>query len=539
MRNSIYRKNHWLIGGVRLMLATKGLSYASRNFPEKTAIIDGNHQFSYQEFASRTAKVKQSLIQLQVHKGDRVAQLMLNEFRYLEVTYGVMAAGAIIVPLNTRLNLVEIVDILNDSGAEVLYLHKEFLSIIPELKTQVKKLRHIILAEDEDLAEGFNGIEGVHSYEPLLREQKEEIFIVEDIHENDVAGIFYTGGTTGRSKGVMLTHKNIVTNAFHCVISLPYTENDTYLHAAPMFHLAEAGGIFGTTMVGGTHAFIRSFTPRDVLETINKIKPTCMLLVPTMINMLIHSPDFAQYDVSALKKLLYGGSPMAPELLKKCARLMPQVEFYQGYGMTEAAPMLSLLKSKDHVGKRLVSCGQTVQGVEMKVVDSKGNELPAGEIGEFIAKGPNIMKGYWNLPEETSKAIRDGWYYTGDMGYKDDDEFFYIVDRAKDMIISGGENVYSAEVESVLYKHPLVLECAVIGVPDAKWGEAVKAAVVLKSERSVTEEELILYVRQHLANYKVPKSVDFMSELPKSGPGKILKREIRKQYWNGQSRVIN
>ena len=521
------------------MLATKGLSHASRNFPEKTAIIDGNHQFSYKEFASRTAKVKQSLIQLQVNKGDRVAQLMLNEFRYIEITYGVMAAGAIIVPLNTRLNLVEIVDILNDSGAEVLYLHKEFLSIIPELKTHVKKLRHIVLAEDEDMAEGFDGMEGVHSYERLLREQKEETFTVEDIHEDDVAGIFYTGGTTGRSKGVMLTHKNILTNAFHAVVSLPYTENDTYLHAAPMFHLAEAGGIFGVTMVGGTHAFVRSFTPGDVLETINKIKPTCMLLVPTMINMLINSPDFNQKDASALKKLLYGGSPMSPELLKKCAELMPQVEFYQGYGMTEAAPIVSLLKSKDHVGKRLLSCGQTVQGVEMKVVDSKGNELPAGEIGELIAKGPNIMKGYWNLPEETSKAIKDGWYYTGDMGYKDEDEFFYILDRAKDMIISGGENVYSAEVESVLYKHSHVLECAVIGVPDAKWGEAVKAVVVLKTANSVTEEELILYVRQHLANYKVPKSVDFMTELPKNGTGKILKRDLRMQYWNGQSRVIN
>lgn len=520
---------------VKLMLLTKGLSYAARSFPNKTAIIDSQQKLTYKELSIRTAKLKDSLIGLEVKKGDRVALLMLNGFRYLEIMYGVLATGAAMVPLNTRLNLVEIVDILNDSGAEILFVHREYLPLVSKLKTQVPCLRHIILAEDEQV----EGMEGVHSYELLLKKQLQTVFSADDIHEDDLAGIFYTGGTTGRSKGVMLSHKNMVSNAYHVIANFQYNENDTYLHASPMFHLADGASTFSITMVGGTHTFIRSFTTKSVFDCIEQNKVTCSILVPTMINFILNDPNFDRYDLTTLKKIIYGASPISETLLEKCSKLLPQAEPYQAYGMTEASPILSILKPKDHGGERIKGCGQSIQNVEMKVVDPEGNEVPVGKIGEFIAKGPNVMKGYWNLDEETASVLRNGWFYTGDIGYKDDDEFYYLVDRAKDMIITGGENVYSIEVENTFYKHPAVLECAVLGVPDEKWGEAVKAVIVLKPQNNVTAEELHTFASQQLANYKVPKTIEFIYELPKSGAGKILKRALRDQYWPEQARAVN
>lgn len=528
------------------MLIPKGLVHAARMFPVKTAIIDENKTFTYSQFAMRTAKVKESLSKLDVKKGDRVACLMLNDFRYLELLYGVTALGAIIVPLNTRLSPEELSFILNDAGVEVLYIHHEFLSMLPEIKQNVKGIRHVILAEDE-----VNSIIGSHDaildYEELLNSQSDKPLSLEGIDEDDIAGLYYTGGTTGRSKGVMLTHKNIVINAFQSVLFYGcMKESDIYLHAAPMFHLADGAFTFSVTMLGATHTFIRSFTPQGVLKLTEETKVTSSLLVPTMINLLLNSPEIDQYDVSSLRNIFYGASPMSINLLKRGIEKFPNMRFWQAYGMTEAAPILTYLLNTDHTlngteqeMKRLASGGRPVPGVEMKVVDPEGNELPDGEVGEFIAKGPNIMKGYWNLPEETEKALLNGWYYTGDMGYKDSHHYFYVVDRAKDMIITGGENVYSVEVEQVIYQLPEVLECAVVGVPDEKWGEAIKAVVVLKNNHSISEDEIIAFVHQKLANYKVPKSIDFVAELPKSGAGKILKRNLRDQYWNELSKRVN
>ncbi|MBO8163476.1 MAG: long-chain-fatty-acid--CoA ligase [Brevibacillus sp.] len=525
------------------MLLTKGLLYAARSNPNKTAVIDGAQSYTYAELAARTAKVKGMLNVLGIKKGDRVALCMLNSFRYLELLFGITAHGAIVVPLNTRLSAGEISFILEDAGAEALFIHEEFLPMIPAIKRTVKGLRQVILAEDAETAEAV-GDDAVLSYEELLRQQPEEVLSAEGIHEDDIAGLYYTGGTTGRSKGVMLTHKNLVSNAYHVALGFAYSEDDVYMHAAPMFHLADGASTFAITLVGGTHTFVRSFTPVKALEVIQQARATCCLLVPTMVNMLIHTPEFHQYDLSSLRKLMYGASPMSSGLLKTCMQLLPDVQFFQGYGMTEASPVLSILNGKHHLlgvkgrERLLVSCGQAVQGVEMKVVDADGKELPVGQVGEFAARGPNIMKGYWNMPEETAKAMRGGWYHTGDMGYKDEDNFFYVVDRAKDMIITGGENVYSTEVEDVLQQHPAVLECAVIGVPDERWGEAVKAVVVLKEQTAVDEEEILAFVRGKLANYKVPKSIDFAKELPKSGAGKILKRSLRDQYWQGRTRNV-
>jgi long-chain acyl-CoA synthetase len=524
------------------MIITKQLLYATRTFPQKLAVIDGPHRYSYKQLAERTVKLKRSLQKLGVNKGDRVGFLMHNDFRIMELMYGVTALGAVVVPLNTRFSVEENAFVLNDAGIKVLYIHRDFLPILPKLEKHVSTLCHVILAEDKDIVDSYREI-NVLSYENLLVEQPVEGLTYDGVQEDDIAGLFYTGGTTGRSKGVMLTHKNLVINSHHVALNVEYNKNDIYLHAAPMFHLADHTSTFAITLTGGTHAVVRRFNSQKVLQVIEEVGVTAALFVPTMINMILHDGDFHHYDTTSLRFVLYGASPMSVDLLKKARSLMPAAQFIQVYGMTEAAPLLTVLKPKDHVingtwkeEKRLSSCGQAVQGVEIKVVDPEGSEMPTREVGEFIARGPNIMKGYWKLPDETAKAIRNGWYYTGDMGYKDEEDYFYIVDRAKDMIISGGENVYSVELEQVLCAHPAVHECAVFGIPDEKWGESIKAAVVLKQNNSVTEDEILSFVRQKLANYKVPKSIDFLPELPKSGAGKILKRKLRDQYWDQDAR---
>ncbi|AOV07152.1 long-chain-fatty-acid--CoA ligase [Sporosarcina ureilytica] len=517
------------------MLLPKGLLYAARSYPDKIAVVGGNHRYSYQQLEIRTAKVKASLSKLGAKKGDRIGLLLLNDFRYLELMYGATALGAIIVPMNTRFSVEEHIYVLEDAGVEILYVNKEFLTLIPEIQKRVPTIRHIILAEDEN-DQALLENKQVESYEKLLVSEPIEILTYDDIHEEDIAGLFYTGGTTGRSKGVMLSHKSLVANAMHVVINFKNKKEDIYLHAAPMFHLADQASTFAVTLTGGTHVTLRQFTPKGFLEIVEQERVSMTMLVPTMINMILHSADFEKYDTSSLQFILYGASPMATELLKKTMNLLPRISLIQAYGMTEAAPILTLLLPEDHNvsneqnEKRLTSCGKPVQLVDMKVVGPDGNELPTNEIGEFVARGPNIMNGYWRLEDETSKVLQDGWYSTGDMGYMDEDGYFYVVDRAKDMIISGGENVYSVEVEQALYMHPAVLECAVFGAPDKEWGEVVRAAVVLKPGVTSSEEEILTFLRTKVANYKVPKSIEFLLELPKSGAGKILKRVIRDQF---------
>lgn len=522
------------------MLITKGLLFANRTFPNKTAIIDGEDTFTYREFTSRTAKLKAALQNMGIQKGDRIGILMLNNFRYLEIMYAATSFGAIVVPINVRLTAPEVSFILNDANVETLFIHQEFIPMVKEIKENVNSLKRIVLAEASTQDRDYI------LYESLIHEQSANTLTIEHVNEEDVAGLFYTGGTTGRSKGVMLTHKNLVNNAFHAALNLKYHEKEIYLHAAPMFHLADQASTFAITLVGGTHAHIRTFSPEKVLYAIETHKITAVLLVPTMINMVIHSPQFNRYNVKNLQKILYGASPISVEVLKKAMSLLPNTQFIQAYGMTEAAPIVTVLRAEDHIVndnpktlKRLQSCGQAVQGVELKIVDPNGREVRGHEVGEIVVKAPNIMKGYWNLPEETARALQNGWYFTGDLGYKDDEDYVYIVDRAKDMIISGGENIYSTEVENVLYEHSAVLECAVIGIPDEKWGEVVKAVIVLKEGEYPTRDEIITFMKGKLAPYKVPKEIEFVSALPKSGAGKILKRHLRNQHWKEKERRVH
>lgn len=514
------------------MIITKGLMYNAKHNPNNLAIIDGNKQYSYQEFAERTAKLKESLKTRGIEKGDSVGILMYNNFRYLELFYAITAIGAIAVPLNTKLSLKELEYIMKDSELKMLFLHNEFLQYIPYFQENISEIKEYILAEDEER----DSVEVTH-YERMINNENVTELTFDNVNEDDVAFLMYTGGTTGKSKGVMLSHRNLMQNYFHGLIAQYLLFNSSLLYSSPLYHLGGCGRVIALTSQGKTHCFLRKFTPKAFLETVQNYKITDASLVPTMINMVLNDKEFEKYDVSSLKTLSYGASSMPVELLKKVMKALPGVKLFQAYGMTETSPILTVLGPQDHVvngdvkqERRLASAGQSVQGVEVRVVDAEGNDVGENQVGEVIARGLNIMKGYWKKPEETASALRNGWYYTGDMGILDEDNYIYIIDRKKDMIISGGVNIYSVEVENVIYAHPDVIEAAVIGVPDQKWGEAVKAIVVKRQNSQLTDGDLKDFIRDSLASFKVPKSIEFIDELPKTAAGKILKRSLREKF---------
>lgn len=521
------------------MHIAEGLKHARKVAGNREAVVCGETRYTWEVFDQRTDALARGLASLGVQRGDRVAVLMLNCHRYLELYYACARMGAAIVPLNIRLARPEIVFILNDSEAKALVVDKTFASYIAGRDT-VPSVETVIYNGEVTPSDMINFedvvIGGSHMQETVDQE----------MDDDDLAGLYYTGGTTGRARGVMLSHKNIVSNAVHALLATGYNQRDTWLHAAPMFHLADVGSIFAITMVGARHVFIPMFNPVHVLEAIQNEKVTCTILVPTMVNAVLNHPDAGTYDLSSLKRLVYGASPMPLEVLKKGLQKWGQI-FAQGYGMTETAPLLTGLDTWEHVVdgtpeqvRRLNSVGKEALGVEVRVVNAEGDDVQPGEIGEIIARGPNIMLGYWRMPEATAAAIVDGWMHTGDLATVDEDNYIYIVDRSKDMIISGGENVYSVEVENALYTHAAVLECAVIGIPHSKWGEAVHAVVVCKPGMSVSEEELLVHARSQIAGYKVPRSVEFqLDALPKSGAGKILKRDLREKYWTGKRKNVN
>jgi long-chain acyl-CoA synthetase len=524
------------------MNIAQGLAHAVKVAGNRPAISCGEAEYTWSQFAYRTDCLARGLADLGVRRGDRVAVLMLNCHRYFELYYACARMGAVIVPLNTRLAPPEFNFILDDSEARMLVVDKTATSFMSkdESFSSIQQIVYSGSQTEEAPAEMLH-------YERLVQQgAARRASADQEVGEDDLYGLFYTGGTTGRAKGVMLSHNNIVSNAMHFIMATGIDERDVYLHAAPVFHLGDLGGAFGAAMQGACQVFLPQFQPVQVLQTIQANRVTMTVLVPTMINVLLNHPEVDNYDVSSLRALIYAASPMPVELLKKGLRKWGQV-FLQGYGMTETAPVLTMLRQWDHIVdgtpeqvRRLSSCGKQVLGVEVRVVTARGEDVKPGEIGEIIARGPNVMLGYWRMPEATAEALKDGWMHTGDLATVDEEHFLYILDRAKDMIISGGENIYSVEVEQALSTHPAVLEAAVIGIPDEQWGEAVHAVVVCKPGMQASGEELIAHTRTRIAGYKVPRSIEFRTEaLPKSGVGKILKRELRQPYWVDKSRNVN
>jgi long-chain acyl-CoA synthetase len=515
---------------------TQGLRRAVQIKPNGPATAFASRRRTWAQTQDRVARVAGALSALGVHRGDRVAILALNSDRYLELMYAIPWIGAAMVPINTRLAAPEIEYILADSGAVALFIDGAMAHHLSALDGKIRGVREIIWLDDIASPEGMLHYEDLTAYETA-----DDVGAAND----DLAGLFYTGGTTGQSKGVMLSHTNLVVNAMNAVAGMGFNADTAYIHSGAMFHLADGASSFGVTMTGGRHAFVPRFEPVEVLQTIASEKITHAQFVPTMINMLVNHSRFKEFDLSTLSFILYGASPMPEGVLRKAIEVMPHVRLMHGYGMTEAAPIVTLLDPKyttlsGPFAGRLKSCGQVALGCEVKVVDADRKEVPRGTTGELAVRGANIMTGYWNKPDETAAVLENGWYYTGDGAYMDREGFVFIVDRLKDMIISGGENVYSAEVENAISLIPGVGEVAVIGVPDEQWGERVHAIIVAKPGVTLTADDVMTHCRDQIAGYKCPKSVDFRATaLPLSGAGKVLKRELREPYWKGYTKAVN
>jgi acyl-CoA synthetase (AMP-forming)/AMP-acid ligase II len=505
--------------------------------PSATATIFGDRHHSWEQFRDRVARLAASMRALGVKPDSRVAILALNSDRYTEYYLACWYAGAAVVPMNIRWTVAENAYSLNDSQAEVLFVDAAFTPMLAEIRQSANALKHVIYMDDDAVPDGMLG------YEDLIANARP----CEDAERGgeDLAGLYYTGGTTGFPKGVMLAHRAIWYNNLLVTRLFGLTAQSRYLHAAPMFHLADGAASGGVTAIGGTHIHIPMFDVDALIDTIDTHQVTHVLLVPTMINMLMQKEDLDVSRLASLTRILYGASPMPEGLMIDVMKRLPDVQFVQAYGQTELAPLATVLEGQFHVlegpqAGKIRSAGRAVPGTEIKIVDEAGQGVARGEVGEIIARGPGTMLGYWNLDEQTASTLIDGWVHTGDGGYLDDDGFVFIADRMKDMIVTGGENVFSAEVESAISKHPAVADVAVVGIPDEKWGEAVHAIIVPREGESVTTEEIIAHCKDHIANYKWPRSSELRHEpLPLSGAGKVLKRDLRAPFWEGKERQVN
>jgi long-chain acyl-CoA synthetase len=490
------------------------LRRASSVAADATAVCCGDVALTYAETWQRCRRLVGGLLDLGVVPGDRVAIVAPNCHRYLELYQAVPGAGMVFVPLNQRHTDAELRYALEDSGTRVLFTSRDTSG----LRDCVE---HVI-----DLDAG---------YEALLAGSEPADF--PDLDETTLAGLFYTGGTTGASKGVMLTHRNLLANTFNLQAFAAFRPDTSWLIVAPLFHAAGSVAVLATVWNEGRHIVLPSFDAAGALDLVEAHRVTDTLVVPTMLAALSDEQLGRPRDTSTLRTISHGGSPVATETLRRAHHAFPDTHLFHLYGTTETAPIATTMRDEERLldDPQARSCGQAAVGVEVEVVGPDGNVLPPGDVGEVVVRGPNVMAGYWNKPEQTAAAIVDGWYHTGDLGYTDDRAFIYLVDRAKDMIVTGGENVYSTEVEDVLYRHPAVLEAAVFAVPDTVWGEAVHAVVVLREDvDGVEAAELIRHCRTSIAGYKVPKAIDVRAEpLPKSGAGKVLKRELREPYWKG------
>jgi long-chain acyl-CoA synthetase len=515
---------------------TQSLKRAAQVRPHGTATVCGTRRRTWSESAVRVARAAAALRQLGVAEGDRVGILALNSDRYFEAYYAIPWAGAVLLPLNTRLIAADLEYMLNDAEACVLCVDEAFVHLLPALRERCPQLRHVVyLGDDPAAGEGLAGWEGlVARSEPMADAGR---------NGQDVAGICYTGGSTGRPKGVMLSHANLVANAVNAIYMIGYDASSIFLHAAPMCHLTDGMSTVAITMAAGTHVFIPKFDAQQVLQQVAEHKVTNVTLVPTMIAMLLEVPGIETMPLDSLRQFMFGSAPMPDATLKRAVEIWPEMLFLHGWGMTELAPigtMLPMSMRKPAIaGERLRSCGQPMPNLELLVVDTEGREVPRGTTGEIVVRGPTVMLGYWKKPAETAAAIRDGWFHTGDAAVMDEDGYVYIVDRLKDMIISGGENIYSTEVENAISLMPGVAEVAVIGIPDDKWGEKVHAIVVPREGVELTGEAVQAWARGRIAGYKVPRSVLIRQErLPLSGAGKVLKSELRAPYWAGRGKAI-
>jgi fatty-acyl-CoA synthase len=537
-----------LSGGIALIVPLNEYDFLKRALVvhrDKEAIVSGDLRLTYGEFGERVFRWANLMRTLGVEKGDRVAILMPNSHRILEAFFGASLLGVILMPLNFRLVPDDFEYILNHGGAKVLVIEEELASLIEPIRQRLTSIQHFLAANDD----GKVSAEGWQDYETLLAESESQEPAPVEIDENEASALLYTSGTTGKPKGVMLTHRNLYINAMNSICEFGIREDDVYLHTLAQFHCNGWGVPYAVTGMGATHVIIRKFEPAEFFKLVKQEQVTFACMPPTMINMALnHTLDEA--TIAALpKNTRIGTAGSAPPMASiQGAQEKFGWRVIQIYGLTETSPFLTVSKIKptmqhlpdDEKLRVQTKTGYPMIGVDIRVVDDEGNDIApdSNEVGEVIARSNVVMKGYWLQPEATDAVIVDGWFHTGDMALLDGEGFIEVVDRKKDLIISGGENVSSLEVEGLLYKHPAVLEAAIIAAPDERWGEVPAAIVVLKPGAQASENELIEFCRERLAHYKCPKKIDFLDVLPRTATGKIQKNLLRDKFWAGKTKRV-
>jgi acyl-CoA synthetase (AMP-forming)/AMP-acid ligase II len=517
------------------MRQTQSPHRAVQQFPDRVATVYQGRQQTFRQLHGRVARLAGALQTLGMRAGDRVGMLALNSDRTLEFYLAVWWAGGVVNPVNTRWSAAEIAFSLQDCETAILFVDDAFVPMVPALREQAPCLQTLLYIGDAPVPHGFQGAEqALAAAQPVADALRSG---------DDLAGVFYTGGTTGRPKGVMLSQEALAANSVLSLVTSPLDRDAVLLHSAPLFHLGGLSALMRSLVVGTTNVFLPGFTPGGVLKAIAEHRITSLMLIPVMLQFLLDDPAARDADLSSVRVVGYGASPISEALLERAFNLLPQADFVQGYGMTELAAGVTYLTAEYHsaagrqLGK-LNSAGRALNGIDVRIVDVEGNEVPRGQVGEIAVRSPCVMSGYWNLPDVTAQALRDGWMFTGDAARMDEDGFVFIVDRFKDMVVSGGENIYCGEVEAALTGHPAVSAAAVIGVPHAQWGEAVHAVIVLRPGAEATGQDIQAHCKALIAGYKCPRSVEFVAALPISGAGKVMKYKLREAHWGGRGRAV-
>ncbi|MBW1877864.1 MAG: long-chain-fatty-acid--CoA ligase [Deltaproteobacteria bacterium] len=515
---------------------------AVRLFGRKPAIIDGDRRFTYAEFGERVDRLCNALLSRGLERGQRVAVLATNSHPLLEAYFGVPQAGAILLPVNIRLSAREIATILEHAGASILLVDADFAELVEQVRRRLGRPLRVVW-----IGERVPGRDADEHYERMLEEASAGPPPKIDLDENDVAELFYTSGTTGRPRGVMLTHRNLYLHALSFLVNFRCAESDVQLHTISLFHVNGWGTPQAITAIGGTHVMLRKFDVGEVLRLVEQERVTRFLAVPTMLAMILEHPDIGRYDLSSLELINTGGAPTPPEMVRRAERLLG-CQVVGGYGLTETSPLICFAADKSYLSeasddariRRRASTGLPLVGTELTLFDEQGRELPwdGRTVGELVVRGNVVSPGYWKDAAATEDSFRDGWFHTGDLATIDEEGYAHIVDRKKDIIISGGENISSLAIEKVLHEHPDVFECAVIGVPDDKWGEVPRAIVVLREGAEADESDLVAFCRSRLAGFEVPQAVDLVNGLPHGGTGKILKRTLREPFWAGKDKRV-
>jgi long-chain acyl-CoA synthetase len=523
-RNILSELSRYQIGTFAHIIHRHALLY-----PDQEAFVYGSERITFSEFNARVNSLIHSLQAMGVKKGDVIGILSWSCLGFVEVYGAAMKGGFIASPFNPRLKENELEYIINYSEANSLFVGPELMEMVNQLRPHLPKVKDFISLE--------TSVTDMINHRDLTTTSSSEEPDVQ-IDEDDPVCIIYTSGTTGMPRGALYTQRCLINDARTLIIDMGLQPGHRHVQITPLFHIAGNTHFRGFLYIGGCNIIMKFFGASATLQTIQDEQATHMDIVPTHLAAMLNLPDLGKYDISSLQFLWYGGSPMPLEVLKKGMKVFGPI-VAQGYGQSESGPAISHLSREDHnvldrpekEQRKLRSAGKPDIGVQVRIVDEKGNDVEPDEVGEIIVRSKHIMVEYWHKPEETSKTLVNGWIHTGDMGYYDDEGYIYIADRKKDMIISGGENVYPREVEDVLYEHPAVLEAAVIGIPDPYWVEKVHAVVVTKKGVSTTAEELTAFCKKRIAGYKAPKTVEFVDSLPKNPAGKILKRELREKYW--------